>query len=344
VKARYILWPVVVFGALSVAGACSSDSGTTSGTGATGGAADGGNGATTTGATSSMGNENAGGMSSTNGGAPVGGESTAAGGVPAEAGAATGGAGGAPDLCAGKNLDCPNDNNPCTEDACDPATGECGIPRTGTDCDDNIYCNGTDLCDAGECTDHSGNPCATHTCDEPGKSCQCATKDDCSPDQPGDWSDCVYTSECATAGSQSRPVTTYTCNVGTGKCVGKPTIEMMACTRVTQDQPCTSDSLRCDGEETCKSEKCTSSKVNPCVGNAAGTYCSENATYTCGVCSGNKAGGGYPGCSGTQSCCLVSGAWACQANTCKITLPALAIKPTLATVAIKGMPGAAPLE
>jgi hypothetical protein len=277
VKARYVLLPVVVFSALSLVGACSSDSGSTSGTGATGGAAEGGVGATTTGATSSMaGDESAGGMSSTNGGAPVGGETMAAGGVPAEGGATTGGAstagaGGASDLCADLNLDCPNDNNPCTEDACNPETGECGIPRTDTACDDNVYCNGTDLCDAGECTVHSGNPCASNTCDEPGKSCQCASKDDCSADQPGDWSDCVYADDCVTSGTQSRPVTSYTCTTATGKCVGKATIEMRACTRETEGIACTDDKVLCDGTEACKAGKCTSRRMSAVFAVAPGS-------------------------------------------------------------------------
>jgi len=257
----------------------------------------------------------AGGMSSTNGG------ETTQGGV-ANVGGAAGGAGGAPDLCEGKDLNCPDDGNPCTEDECNPATGECGIPRTDTDCDDNIYCNGTDLCDAGKCTVHSGNPCLTHTCDEPGKSCQCAGKEDCSADQPGDWSDCVYPSECATTGEQTRPVTSYTCNVGTGKCEGKPTIEKMACTRETQGIACTSDNLRCDGDETCNAGKCTPSKVNPCVGNAAGNYCSEGSAE-CGVCSGNAVQGAYPGCSSGQFCCYnhsVASAWACENAKCPIVI------------------------
>lgn len=327
-KARFVFLPVVVFGVLSIVGACSSDSGSSSGGPAAGGAAAGGDNAAPGGAPESTGAHPGGGAPATSAGAPgAGGEpATGTGGVPAveggapAGGAAAGGAGGATDLCASLDLNCPNDNNPCTEDACNPATGTCGIPRTGTTCDDNIYCNGTDLCEAGVCTSHSGNPCATHTCDEPAKSCQCATKDDCSPDQPGDWSECTYASECATSGTQSRPVTKYTCNVSTGKCDGTLAIENRACTRVTQDLPCASDNLRCDGTETCKNGTCTSSKINPCTGNAAGNFCSESAAE-CGACSGNAVQGAYPGCSSGEYCCYnqaTANAWACQTASCKL--------------------------
>ncbi len=315
-KARYVLLPVVVFGALSLVGACSSDSSDNAGTAGSamvGGENAGGNGATSnTGATSNGGNQDGGGTDSLGG---VGNGATSAGG-------ASGGAGGAADLCADFTEECPDDDNPCTEDACNPATGECGIPRTDTACDDNVYCNGPDLCDAGACTKHSGNPCASNTCSEPGKTCSCAVKEDCSEDQPGDWSDCVYADECTTTGTQSRPVTTYTCNVDSGKCEGKLTLENRACTRETQDQPCTSNNLRCDGAETCKAGKCTPAKVNPCAGNGADKYCSESNAQ-CGVCSGNAVQGSYPGCGAGQYCCYnqaTPSAWACQNTQCPLII------------------------
>jgi len=316
VKARYALLPLVVFGALSLVGACSSDSKDENG--GPGPTMNGGENAGGNGATSSTGDQSAGGTdsSSNNGGEPM-----ASGGMIGETGA-TGGAGGATDLCANFTGDCPDDDNPCTEDACNPETGECGIPRTGTACDDDIYCNGPDLCDAGKCTEHSGNPCASNTCSEPGKTCNCATKEDCSEDQPGDWTECTYADECVTTGSQSRPVTTYTCNVDTGKCEGKLTLENKECTRVTQDQPCTSDNKRCNGAETCKAGKCTSDGANPCAANGESKYCSES-NAECGVCSGNAVQGAYPGCAAGQYCCYnqaSANAWACQNTKCPLII------------------------
>ena len=51
-----------------------------------------------------------------------------------------GGAGGA--CKAGAGVDC-NDDNPCTEDSCDPATG---CSHTTIDCDDSDACT-IDSCD-----------------------------------------------------------------------------------------------------------------------------------------------------------------------------------------------------
>jgi hypothetical protein len=52
-----------------------------------------------------------------------------------------------------------DDNNACTTDACDPATGECVFTDTVT-CDDNNACT-TDACDpaTGECVFTPGPPC-----------------------------------------------------------------------------------------------------------------------------------------------------------------------------------------
>jgi uncharacterized delta-60 repeat protein len=61
-------------------------------------------------------------------------------------------------------------------------TPVCPGAQLGTDCDDGVYCNGTDTCDGdGNCSVHSGNPCpgtecntcqeATHSCFDPVNTC-----------------------------------------------------------------------------------------------------------------------------------------------------------------------------
>jgi hypothetical protein len=248
----------------------------------------------------------------------TGGNTTGATGGATEGGISAGGA--AADLCA--DVTCDDDNDPCTEDECDPATGKCGIPRTGTVCDDGKYCNGPDLCDAGKCTDHTGSPC-TGTCDEAADFCECATKDDCHADEPGVWSDCVFASECANTGKQTRAVTKFICNAE-HSCTGTAMVEEQACTRVTVGNACTSDNKRCDGAETCNAAgNCVSDNVNPCTGNPAATkYCSE-ANAQCGACSGNAVQGAYPGCASAEFCCYnqaAANAWACQSTKCPLII------------------------
>lgn len=308
-RRSYVLFPLILIGAVSISSACS-DGGSTGGGGdpSVGGEASGGDGS---GATSNIGGSEAAGAPSSAGNGSGGAEAGAA-------GAAVGGGGA--DLCAGLELECEDDDNPCTEDECNPATGECGIPRNGTSCDDELFCNGADECVEGECSKHEGNPCGENVCDEAEDYCECASDDDCPADEPGDWAECVYGNICVETGTRSRPVTTYTCDVG--KCVSDAEVEMEECPRETDGVQCTDDNKRCNGAEACKAGNCASG-ANPCAGMAATPYCYESGTM-CRECSGNM------GCGSGEKCCL--GNCIPEANTCFIVVPATSISPTTATI------------
>lgn len=309
-KARHVLWPVVILGALSLVGACSDDAGVAVGVG--GEAAGGGDGTGAagkgSGGSSSGGSKQAGGMTS------EGGSTTVGGGDGETAGA--GGAGGAGiDLCVGLTLTCEDDDNPCTEEECNPATGECGIPRTGTSCNDEVFCNGADTCDAGVCSDHAGDPCGGQTCNETEGACECTLDEHCPADVPGAWGECAYGSTCVETGSRSRPVTTFTCTGG--MCVQGATVAAEACTRDTDTAVCADDANRCNGAEQCKVGNCVG-VGNPCSG--ATPYCYGGGTM-CRECSGND------GCGGGEKCC--QGGCIPTANTCLIIIPTSIINPTI---------------
>lgn len=313
-KARYALWPVMIFSAVSLASACSSDGDTgTDNTGGTTGTGDGGSGASTGATTSTGATDAGGGMPATDAGASSGATGGVATGAAGAAGAAGAGGATAGDLCEGKELDCPDDDNPCTEDECNPETGECGIPRSETACDDGKFCNGEDTCDAGECTAHAGNPC-TGTCNEGGDYCECATKDDCPADEPGEWSECAWGGECVETAMKTRAVTKYTCN-NVGKCVSSSAVENAACARETDGVACTDNLNRCDGLELCKNGSCVpqGATADPCKNNAAKPYC-YNSDPTCRVCkSTNLTGSTWVGnCSSGQYCCSGN----CQNTSC----------------------------
>ena len=81
------------------------------------------------------------------------------------------------EICAGGScggglpMNC-SDGNECTVDSCDEGGG-CVNDASAADgslCDDGLFCNGTDTCDAGTCSIHSGNPCPV-ICDEVNDEC-----------------------------------------------------------------------------------------------------------------------------------------------------------------------------
>src|SRR5262249_39406530 len=64
-----------------------------------------------------------------------------------------------------------NDNNPCTNDACDPATGNCSHANNNAQCSDNNACTTGDQCSGGACQPgimkncNDNNACTTDSCD-----------------------------------------------------------------------------------------------------------------------------------------------------------------------------------
>ena len=71
--------------------------------------------------------------------------------------------------CAGTVVSCPASGDPCTLDACNPATGLCGIPAPDSSpCDDGDSCTTGDVCVANLC---AGTPYAA--CEDPGYGLLC---------------------------------------------------------------------------------------------------------------------------------------------------------------------------
>lgn len=82
-----------------------------------------------------------------------------------------------------------DDLNLCTTDTC--GSGGCEHVNNSLPCDDSVFCNGADVCAAGECT-HAGDPCVgadgdedcSESCDETADNCLGADPDGtlCRPD------------------------------------------------------------------------------------------------------------------------------------------------------------------
>ncbi len=60
--------------------------------------------------------------------------------------------------CAGTPIVTCDDGNPCTDDACDPATGSCTATDNTAPCDDGDPCTESDACAAGSCVPGSRLP------------------------------------------------------------------------------------------------------------------------------------------------------------------------------------------
>jgi RHS repeat-associated protein len=208
-----------------------------------------------------------------------------------------------------------DDGNPCTVDACDPATGVHHMPAaSGTPCPDGNACNGDEKCDAaGHCQPGTtpvlddGNPCTADSCDP-------ATGVHHVPLGPGtpcpDGNVCNGAETCNGAGicapgtprvvDDGNPCTIDSCDPATG-------VTHVAAAAGT---PCPNGDL-CDGDELCNGagisvagtppavddgNPCTADTCDPALGVlhlplALGTGCSDG-----NVCNGVET------CDGVGTC------------------------------------------
>jgi hypothetical protein len=72
----------------------------------------------------------------------------------------------------GTIMTCSDDQNPCTDDVCDPGNGACGVPNVEP-CSDGDACTVGDECLGGTC-----QPGPPMVCSDDGNSC---TMDVCNP-------------------------------------------------------------------------------------------------------------------------------------------------------------------
>ncbi len=141
------------------------------------------------------------------------------------------------DLCA--NVVC-DDDNVCTDDACDPATGECVFTNNTADCDDGSACSMDDTCVDGACVG--------------GDAPDCDDLDACTVDACDPLTGCVNNEASCDDGSAC---TTDSCDPATG-CVNEDVI-------CDDGDACTTDS--CDPATGCVSTPIPGCAA-PCVDDA----------------------------------------------------------------------------
>jgi hypothetical protein len=160
-----------------------------------------------------------------------------------------------------------DDNVACTVDRCDPMTGRCVATPDSELCNDGVYCNGAEVCDAMRgcgpgapvrCDDRV--ECTVDRCDESARACvsvpnpsMCPTRGPCVAASCSVVQGCVYTpipSFC-----NSFCVSGAMCDVTTGQCQGggvpRNCSDNNACTTDRCDpvgQRCISEPIDADGD------------------------------------------------------------------------------------------------
>lgn len=119
------------------------------------------------------------------------------------------------DCLPGTPADC-NDGIDCTADSCDEATASCQNVADDTLCDNGIYCDGAETCDAAIGCVWGNDPCVDQLCDEAAAACvDCFTDADCDDAIFCNGAELCTTGACQSGGD---PCPGQTCDEATATC------------------------------------------------------------------------------------------------------------------------------
>lgn len=226
--------------------------------------------------------------------------------------------------CKGIAKNCPDDGNICTDNGCNPLTGQCrnDLINDGRDCDDLDYCTVDDGCYLGQCTGANRDCADTDRC----------TSDLCVDGPAGycthdvmfgscdDGNACTINEACGGDGickggvlitcNDFNSCTNDTCNEATG-CVytanSNPCTDNNSCTLndVCTNKVCVGTPVDCDDENDCTTDSCFEGNCRhtpvsnglPCDDN---NVCTTNGTCSSGDCVSS----GAVDCADTNACTL----------------------------------------
>jgi len=205
--------------------------------------------------------------------------------------------------CAGTPVDC-DDDNVCTDDSCNPASGECVYTNNNDYCDDGDLCTENDQCSGGECagtpvdcdddnvcTDDACNP-ANGNCEHSNNTDFCDDGNACTADDQCSGGDCAGTAITCDDGN---PCTDDSCDTQSG-CVFTPNTvscdDGNACTADDRcaDGECSGYAIVCDDDNVCTDDSCDTE--TGCIFTPNTNNCDDGDTCTMNdICSGGSCGG-----------------------------------------------------
>ncbi|MBP47926.1 MAG: hypothetical protein CMH53_08290, partial [Myxococcales bacterium] len=217
-------------------------------------------------------------------------------------------------ICGGKAKDC-SDDNACTKDQCNPATGDCGYAiDDGAACDDGNPCTESDVCQGAKCSGGvakvcpAGAACTIGVCDSSTGSCSTTTSADGEACDDGD--PCSLDDTCASGVCQAgtvkpcqsdKPCDVASCDSSTGQCVTTSVADGKVCddgNPCTQGEACLGGACKgtpvaCDDLNPCTTDACdiavgctATDNTNPCDDKDP---CTVNDTCAAGVCLSGAA-------------------------------------------------------
>ncbi|MBI5608482.1 MAG: lamin tail domain-containing protein, partial [Deltaproteobacteria bacterium] len=188
-----------------------------------------------------------------------------------------------------------DDQNPCTNDSCDPAKGCVALANTAT-CSDGSACTSADVCSGGKCGGATvncddKNPCTADSCDKQSGCANLPSSATCTDGNACTSGDVCSGGACqpggATTCNDSQVCTSDTCEASQG-CVFLPNTAACSdgtvCTSgdVCSGGKCAGSAVNCDDGNACTTDSCDAVKgcVHTPLACAVGTAC-QKSTGTC---------------------------------------------------------------
>ncbi len=195
-----------------------------------------------------------------------------------------------------------DDNNPCTDDSCDPVSGKCAHKNNAASCDDGNKCTATDTCTAGKCVGGKN-------------ACECTKDADCASKEDGNLCNgtlfcekgvnkCSVNSSTIAVCDKSKDTACakFSCAPKNGVCEATPTKDGIPCDAdgsvCTNGDSChkgvckPGNNVKCDDFNPCTDDKCDKDKgcsnTNNTAGCFDGDHCTVNDFCVAGACKSGK--------------------------------------------------------
>ena len=182
-----------------------------------------------------------------------------------------------------RSLPGPDGDGNCSE-SCNEAADNCTAPDpNGSACNDGLFCDGTDTCNGGTCSAHTGDPCpgpdGDGNCSE---SCNEAADNCTAPDPNGsactDGLFCNGSDTCNGGSCSAHTGDPCPGPNGDGNCSESCNEAANNCTAPDPNGSACNDGLFCDGADTCNGGSCAVHAGDPCTGGPeCANTCNEGA-------------------------------------------------------------------
>ncbi|MGB0715001.1 MAG: S8 family serine peptidase, partial [Phycisphaerae bacterium] len=196
----------------------------------------------------------------------------------------------------GSAVNC-NDGIGCTDDSCNESTDSCDNVVNNANCDDGVFCNGSETCSAVADCQSGSDPCPGQICQEGSQSCVgCVVDADCD--------DGVYCNGAETCNAGTcQAGSAVNCNDGVGCTDDSCNESTDSCDNVANNANC-DDGSYCNGVETCSATlDCQSGSAVNCDDGIGCTddSCNESTDSCDNVTNDSNCDDGIY-CNGAETC------------------------------------------